>query len=89
MRALLLSLTLIGCSHSAVVVTNASPVVRSSTVNASGAIAAGVIIGTAAIAASQDGSGVQGLPEMAPERAVALQDCTKPVDFTAGNLRCR
>ena len=89
MRALLFSLTLIGCSHSAVVVTNANPVVRSSTVSASGAIAAGVIIGTAAIAASQEGSGVQGVPEMAPERAVALQDCTKPVDFTAGNLRCR
>ena len=89
MRALLLSLTLIGCSHSAVVVTNANPVVRSSTVSASGAIAAGVIIGTAAIAASQDGSGVLGVPEMAPERAVALQDCTKPVDFSAANLRCR
>lgn len=25
----------------------------------------------------------------APEREVSLQDCTKPVDLTAGNLRCR
>jgi len=89
MRALLVSLMLIGCSHSAVVVTNANPVVRSSSVNAAGAIAAGVIIGTAAIAASQGSSSAQPAAEMAPERTVSLQDCTKPVDFSAGNLRCR
>jgi len=28
-------------------------------------------------------------PELAPGRKVSEQDCTRPVDFTAGNLRCR
>jgi hypothetical protein len=78
-----------GCSHSALVVSNANPVVRSSSVNASGAVAAAVIIGTAAMAASQESGIAQPSAEMAPEREVALQDCTKPVDLSAGNLRCR
>ncbi|HWA38184.1 MAG TPA: hypothetical protein VG873_10000 [Burkholderiales bacterium] len=26
---------------------------------------------------------------MAPDRRINEQDCTRPVDFTAGNLRCR
>jgi hypothetical protein len=28
-------------------------------------------------------------PELAPDRRVSEQDCTRPVDFFAGNLRCR
>lgn len=28
-------------------------------------------------------------PEMAPERQVSEQDCSRPVDFTAGNLSCK
>jgi hypothetical protein len=28
-------------------------------------------------------------PELAPDRRVAEQDCTKPIDFSAGNLRCK
>lgn len=28
-------------------------------------------------------------PELAPDRRVSEQDCTQPVDFSAGNLRCR
>ena len=28
-------------------------------------------------------------PEMAPERRVSEQDCTKPLDLSAGNIRCR
>jgi len=27
-------------------------------------------------------------PELAPDRPVAVQDCTKPVELT-GNLKCR
>ena len=27
--------------------------------------------------------------EMAPDRRVSEQDCTRPVDLSAGNLRCR
>ncbi len=29
------------------------------------------------------------VPEMAPERRIAEQDCTQPIDFSAGNLRCK
>ncbi|HZM37236.1 MAG TPA: hypothetical protein VFC18_22450 [Burkholderiales bacterium] len=28
-------------------------------------------------------------PELAPDRVVAEQDCTRPIDETAGNLRCK
>lgn len=28
-------------------------------------------------------------PEMAPDRKVSEQDCTKPIDWSAGNLRCK
>jgi hypothetical protein len=28
-------------------------------------------------------------PPMDPKRAVSEQDCTKPIDFSAGNLRCK
>ena len=28
-------------------------------------------------------------PGMAPDRKVAEQDCTKPLDFTLGNIRCK
>ena len=28
-------------------------------------------------------------PELAPDRIVSEQDCTKPIDEAAGNLRCK
>lgn len=28
-------------------------------------------------------------PELTPDRRVAEQDCSRPVDFTLGNLRCK
>jgi hypothetical protein len=28
-------------------------------------------------------------PQLAPDRRVNEQDCTRPVDFSAGNLRCK
>jgi len=31
----------------------------------------------------------RGAPELAPGRKVSEQDCSKPVDLQAGNLRCR
>ena len=102
-RAFVMTILLAGCSHSAVVVSNANPVVQSSPVSASGAVAAAILAGTAAIAASQEPASPQAVPSstmftgqpsrlvpaMLPEREVGLQDCTKPIDLTAGNLRCR
>ena len=31
----------------------------------------------------------RGAPELAPDRKVSEQDCSKPVNLQAGNLRCR
>ena len=28
-------------------------------------------------------------PEMAPDRRISEQDCTKPLDYTRGNIRCK
>jgi hypothetical protein len=28
-------------------------------------------------------------PELDPERRVSEQDCSKPVDYTLGNIRCK
>jgi len=29
------------------------------------------------------------VPELDPSRSVSEQDCTKPIDFTRGNIRCK
>jgi hypothetical protein len=29
------------------------------------------------------------VPEMAPDRKVSEQDCSKPLDYTLGNIRCK
>jgi hypothetical protein len=28
-------------------------------------------------------------PELAPDRRISEQDCTRPIDLSSGNLRCR
>jgi hypothetical protein len=53
------------------------------------AIAAGAIYevtrGGSAYAAGSD----RRPPEMAPDRRVSEQDCTKPLDYSLGNIRCK
>jgi hypothetical protein len=31
----------------------------------------------------------QRVPELAPDRKVTEQDCTRPVDYSLGNIRCK
>jgi len=31
----------------------------------------------------------QRVPEMAPNRRISEQDCTKPIDYSLGNIRCK
>jgi hypothetical protein len=31
----------------------------------------------------------RGAPELAPDRKISEQDCSKPVNLQAGNLRCK
>jgi len=96
MRALALALLLVGgCKHAAVGVSNAHPVAPAAgglQVNAVAPVSAAIIVGTVAAAAAVSEASSPApapVPAMAPEREVAEQDCTKPVDLTAGNLRCR
>jgi hypothetical protein len=28
-------------------------------------------------------------PELAPDRRISEQDCTRPIDYSLGNIRCR
>jgi hypothetical protein len=28
-------------------------------------------------------------PELAPDRRISEQDCTKPLDYSLGNIRCK
>ena len=71
---------------------------------ASGSTAAVVFsIGLAAIIASRDGdygtryganpfmaiTDAPRAPELAPERRINEQDCSKPIDLSAGNLKCK
>jgi len=37
----------------------------------------------------EDKSPMYRAPEPDPARAINAQDCTKPVDYSAGNLLCR
>jgi len=35
------------------------------------------------------GGSVHRPPEMAPDRKISEQDCTKPLDYSLGNIRCK
>lgn len=48
-----------------------------------------VTIGAAAFASRTTVIDPRHPPPMDPERKVVEQDCTKPVDFTTGNLKCK
>ena len=56
-----------------------------------GVAAAAIILDNEREAARQGGDGLAGRrdPEMAADRKVSEQDCTKPIDYTLGNIRCK
>ncbi len=99
-RALLLGvLVLAGCSsHTAWQVSAGTPhpTTAQVQVDAGGGLAAA--LGLAILAAgvyevSRSGldyaGSTQRAPEMAPDRKVSAQDCTKPLDYSLGNIRCK
>ena len=51
------------------------------------------ILGAGVYEATRDdfdyGAGSARPPEMAPDRKVSEQDCTKPLDYSLGNIRCK
>lgn len=74
MRALVLALVLTGCHAEA-------------RVHAGFASALGLSI--LAIGAYDYEGARDEAPYLAPDRKVSEQDCTKPIDHTLGNLRCK
>jgi hypothetical protein len=52
-------------------------------------VAAVTFIGLALIANGSAYGEMRGVPEMAPDRKISEQDCTKPLDYTLGNIRCK
>jgi len=48
-----------------------------------------VVLGTGVVAGRALYANPRYVPPMDPERAVSEQDCTKPVDLTRGNLKCK
>ena len=55
-----------------------------------------VVVGVAVLAAiaytaERDGGALdaRAVPELDPSRKINEQDCSKPIDWSAGNLRCK
>jgi len=71
---------------------SASAQVRLSSGSALGnAIIVGILVGDAIYyyRLGPEGRTAVGAPELDPDRKVNAQDCTRPVDPSAGNLMCR
>lgn len=59
-------------------------------VQINGGAALATVIGVSLLAAGVHGyENPRTVPEMAPDRKVSEQDCTKPLDYTLGNIRCK
>ena len=88
-----------GCSHTAWQISAGQPppVNSSVQVNAGGAglaAALGItILAAGAYEMARNGASFAGEssrpPAMAPDRKISEQDCTKPLDYSLGNIRCK
>lgn len=85
-----------GCSNTAWQLSAGQPPPVNSQVqvHSSGGLAAALGIAILAgtfyeVSRSGLGFSSNAIPEMAPDRKVSEQDCSKPVDFTLGNIRCK
>jgi len=98
-KALLLAVLLLaGCSNTAWQVSAGTPNPGAQAhVHSSGDLAA--VLGVAILAGVVYEAAYGGFayaadserrpPEMAPDRRISEQDCTKPLDYTLGNIRCK
>jgi hypothetical protein len=77
-----------GCASSHVSVSGGSVNASGSVSSGSGGARAIFLIGFLA-AANYANAREDPAPMLAPDRVISEQDCSKPVDFTAGNLRCK
>src|SRR5919198_6626396 len=97
MRAIALAILCVGCTHVHYGADVNSARVQVNTSNALGAVLLGAMLTAAAVedvrepttyANFSDWIWSQPAPAMSPDRAVAEQDCTKPIELT-DNLRCK
>jgi hypothetical protein len=99
MRSLVAAAAMLaGCSNTAWQVSAGVPPPQSAASLHVDSSSLATVLGVAIIAgslyeAARHGVDYQGTsrtpPEMDPGRKVSEQDCTKPVDFTLGNIRCK
>jgi len=94
--AIALVALLAGCSNTAWQVSAGQPPPVNSQVqvHSSGGLAAALSLsilaaGVYEISRSGLGFSSNSIPEMAPDRKVSEQDCSKPLDYTLGNIRCK
>ena len=90
---------LAGCSHSAWQLSGGQPPPVNSTVHVHGGNAFAAVLTVGIVAAGAYEVTRNGIPaysgqtsrppDMAPDRKVSEQDCSKPIDYTPGNIRCK
>jgi hypothetical protein len=92
-RSIVLVLLLAGCASNSHVHIGAAGASGSVSVHTDVAGALALLVGTAVIANNLYGTNSETnsryVPELDPSRRVSEQDCSKPVDFTRGNIRCK
>lgn len=94
MRTLLLAVLLAGCSHTQVNV-GAGSAQAGVQAHIEGGRGLAALFGLSILAAgiveaerSRYGA-ERAVAEMAPDRKVSEQDCSKPLDYSLGNIRCK
>jgi hypothetical protein len=88
---------LAGCSNTAWQISGGQPPPVNSNVQVHAGSGVATAFGIAIIAAGAYEMARNGVfvgessrpPDMAPDRKVSEQDCTKPLDYTLGNIRCK
>jgi hypothetical protein len=89
-RALLGLLLVAGCSSNTAWHASVGQPHPNAQVHISGGAALATVVGISVLAAGVYGyDNSRSVPEMAPDRKVSEQDCTKPLDYTLGNIRCK
>jgi hypothetical protein len=92
-RSIVLLLLLAGCASHSHVHIGAAGASGSVSVHTDVAGALALLVGTAVIANNLYGThgetSSRYVPELDATRRVSEQDCSKPIDFTQGNIRCR
>ena len=81
-------LLLAGCSSHTAWHASAGQPHSNAQVQISGGAALATVVGISILAAGVY-ENPRAAPEMAPDRKISEQDCTKPLDYTLGNIRCK